>query len=284
MKFANQDYCHLPDFRRILVMMFSAITLFFPILLMLPTSVGAQNSWQQVTVPSVREAASSFAKPPSAYGAIHWAIWGGQQSKEKIVKDIEQINANGGTVYMLNNSRGLLPKYFTPEYMDLVKTVVLECKKHSMKVWIEGDAGYPDGFAGGMISRDYPEMGMQGIVADARYTVAAGQTLKIALPENTLGILASQRPSARGNAPLPPGVIVPLPADGQFRWTPPGQGMWEVTFLRHIYRSSPTRFVNREDGTNDKDSRYSLIDYLNPEATQAYLKIIFETYEKLVGD
>lgn len=284
MKFANQDYCHLPDFRRILVMMFSAITLFFPILLMLPTSVRAQNSWQQVTVPSVREAASSFAKPPSAYGAIHWAIWGGQQSKEKIVKDIEQIHANGGTVYMINNSRGLLPKYFTPEYLDLVKLVVQECKKRGMKVWIEGDAGYPDGFAGGMISRDYPDLGMQGIVADARYTVAAGQTLKIALPENTLGILASQRPSARGNAPLPPGVIVPLPADGQFRWTPPGQGMWEVTFLRHVYRSSPTRFVNREDGTNDKDSRYSLIDYLDQEATKTYLKIIFDTYEKLVGD
>jgi hypothetical protein len=261
-----------------------ASQLFIVFFLVISSLSAAQSSWQQVTVPSVKEAAANFVKPPAEYGAIHWAIWGGQQSKEKIVKDIEQIHANGGTVYMINNSRGLLPKYFTPEYLDLVKSVVTECKKLGMKVWIEGDAGYPDGFAGGMISRDYPELGMQGIVADARYTVAAGQTLKITLPENTLGILASQRPSARGNAPVPPGVIVPLPADEQFRWTPPGQGMWEVTFIRHVYRSSPTRFVNREDGTNDKDSRYSLIDYLNPEATRTYLKIIFDTYEKLVGD
>src|SRR5664280_1481877 len=254
------------------------------ILMLLPSLAAAQSPWQQVTVPSVKEAAANFVKPPAEYGAIHWAIWGGQQTKERIVADINQIHANGGTVYMINNSRGLLPKYFTPEYFDLVKTVVTECKKLGMKVWIEGDAGYPDGFAGGMISRDYPELGMQGIVADARYTVAAGQTLKITLPENTLGILASQRPSARANAPVPLGVIVPLPADGQFRWTPPGQGMWEVTFVRHVYRSSPTRFVNREDGTNDKDSRYSLIDYLDPEATRTYLKIIFDTYEKLLGD
>ena len=246
--------------------------------------VSAQSPWQQIIIPSVREAAASFAKPPAEYGAIHWAIWGGQQSKEKIIKDINQIHANGGTVYMINNSRGLLPKYLTPEYLDLVKTVVQECKKLGMKVWIEGDAGYPDGFAGGMISRDYPELGMQGIVADARYTVAAGQTLKIPLPENTLGILANQRASARGNTPVPPGVVVPLPSEGQFLWTPPGQGMWEVTFVRHVYRSSPTRFVNREDGTNDKDSRYSLIDYLDPEATRTYLKIIFDAYEKLVGD
>ena len=258
--------------------------LMMAILLVLTSLAAGQSPWQQVTVPSVREAAASFVKPPSEYGAIHWAIWGGQQTKARIVADIAQIHANGGTVYMLNNSRGLLPKYFTPEYLDLVKTVVTECKKLGMKVWIEGDAGYPDGFAGGMISRDYPELGMQAIVADAKYTVVAGQTLKITLPENTLGILASQRLSARGNAPVPPSIIVSLPADGQFRWTPPGQGMWEVTFIRHVYRSSPTRFSNREDGTNDKDSRYSLIDYLDPEATRTYLKIIFDTYEKLLGD
>jgi hypothetical protein len=51
-----------------------------------------------------------------------------------------------------------------------------------MKVWIEGDCGYPDGFAGGLISRDYPRLGMQGIVPDAHCTVAAGQTLDIPLP------------------------------------------------------------------------------------------------------
>ena len=185
---------------------------------------------------------------------------------------------------MINNSRGLLPKYFTPEYLGLVKVVVQECKSLGMKVWIEGDAGYPDGFAGGMISRDYSDLGMQGIVADARYTVAAGQTLTIPLPPNTLGILVNPRVSARATAPAPQSEVIPLPDDGQFHWTAPNQGMWEVTFVRHVYRSSPTRFVNREDGTNAKDSKYSLIDYLNPEATSTYLKIIFETYEKQVGD
>ena len=78
--------------------------------------------------------------------------------------------------------------------------------------------------------------------------------------------------------------MLPLPADGQLKWTAPGSGTWELTFVRHVYRSSPTRFVNREDGTNDKDSLYSLIDYLDPEATRTYLKVIYETYEKLVGD
>ena len=236
----------------------------------------ALRPWQQVTVPTVAEAAAAFPTPPREYGAIHWAIWGGQQSKEKILGDIEHMQANGTFVIMIDNSRGLQPKYFSPEYLELVKFTVDECKKRGMKVWIEDDAGYPDGMAGGIISRDYPQLGMQAIVADARYSVAAGQTLQIPVPPDTLGILAYNR--ALG------ATAVPLPAGGQLKWTAPDPGSSELVFVRHVFRSSPTRYTNRADGTGDKDSLYSLTDYLNPAATRTYLKVIHEVYAKLVGD
>src|ERR1700690_1566001 len=51
-----------------------------------------------------------------------------------------------------------------------------------------------------------------------------------------------------------------------------------------MFRSSPTRNSNRADGTRAKDSQYSLIDYLNPEATRAFLKTTHETYKEAVGD
>jgi hypothetical protein len=57
-----------------------------------------------------------------------------------------------------------------------------------------------------------------------------------------------------------------------------------VVFVRHIYVSSPTRNFNREDGTRAKDGLYSLIDYLDPDATRAFLKITHETYRQAVGD
>jgi len=315
-------------------------------------------------MPTVAEAAASFAQPPMEYRAIHWAIWGGPQSKERIIADIERIHANGGGVYMINNSQRVQPKYLSPEYMDLVKTVVQECKKRGMKVWIETDCGYPDGFAGGMISRDYPQLGMQGIIADAHCTVAAGQTIDIPLPVDTLGILAYPRPEAaapaadapaptvkpmplpadgnfkyavpRGGAgeltvqlpnadvrynvavgepfsiPVPPGTkgifltasagggrgrggrggggapegtVVPLPADGHLKWAAPADtGAWELAFIRHAYRTSPTRNDNGEDGGATKDTLYTLIDYLDPVATRTFIKLIYETYEKAVGD
>ncbi len=328
----------------------------------------AVQPWRQVTVPTVAEAAASFPNPPSESGAIHWAIWGGQQTKARIIADIDRIHENGGTVYMINNSRGVKPTYLSPEYMDLVKTVVQQCKKNGMKVWIEGDCGYPDGFAGGLISKDYPLLGMQGIISDAHCTVAAGKTLDIPLPADTLGILASPRGGAAAEAstsegksmPLPadgkfkytvprrgggsiivkfadaevryniwpgepfiipvqPGTkgiylagsggggggggrgkggrggggggggggatIVPLPADGELKWTAPaGSGSWELTFIRHAYKSSPTRNDNGDDGGATKDGYYTLIDYLDPAATDTYIKVIYEVYEKAVGE
>ena len=341
------------------------------LLLSLPLGAGAAAPWKEITVPTVAAAAAAFPNPPSETGAIHWAIWGGQQTRARILADIEKIHASGGGVYMINNSRNVQPAYLSAEYLDLVKLVVEECKKRGMKVWIEGDCGYPDGFAGGLISQKYPELGMQGIVSDARCTVAAGQTLDIPLPVDTLGIVANPRPGAAApaaDAPAPAGkafsvpadgnfrytvprggageivvqlsnaevrytvttgepfairvpadtksivlrsgggggagargrggrggaapgeeppasTIVPLPADGQLKWTAPaGPGSWEVTFIRHAYRTSPTRNDNGVDNGATKDSLYSLIDYLDPRATQTYLKLIYETYEKVVGD
>src|SRR5471032_1881778 len=93
------------------------------------------------------------------------------------------------------NSGGRSVKYLSPEYFDLMKVAVNELKQRGMKMWIDGDDGYPDGLAGGQIRKLYPELGMQGIVADARLTVNAGQTLDISLPVDTLGILVSPRPA-----------------------------------------------------------------------------------------
>ncbi len=358
----------------------------FVLLSCLTLPLHAAQPWQEITVPTVAEAATAFAQPPTEYAAIHWAVWGGPQNKDRIIADIDKIHANGGGVYMINNSRGVQPKYLSPEYLDIVKAVVQECKKNGMKVWIEGDCGYPDGFAGGMISEQYPQLGMQGIVSDAHVTVAAGQTLDIPLPPDTLGIVANPRPAAavpvetpaaaapaagapaaeapapavkqfplpadgvfkysvpRGgggeltvqlpNAEVryslttgepfslqvpsdtksiflkgggaggargrggrgggggagageeaPASTVVPLPADGHLKWTAPaGTGAWELTFIRHAYRTSPTRNDNGIDGGATKDSLYTLIDFLDPAATDTYLKLIYGAYEKVVGD
>jgi hypothetical protein len=87
-------------------------------------------------------------------------------------------------------------------------------------------------------------------------------------------------------------IPIPVPADLQLKWLTPAEGStprephynWQVQFVRHVYLSSPTRNFNRADGTRAKDGTYSLIDYLDPKATDAFLSIVHETYRKAVGD
>ena len=321
-------------------------------------------AWEEVTSPPLSAMAAAFAQPPKEYSAIHWAL-GFPPGSDRILSDIEHVSANGGGGYMIN-SGGKQPKYLSPEYFALMKTAVDECKKRGLKMWIDGDDGYPDGFAGGLISKEYPQLGMQGIVADAHCTVAGGQTVSFPLPTDTLGIFATQTGGAAGAAEqpgkavpvpadgkltwlgpsgstwevavqdgngveirysvvagqtlsiqVPPGTksiqsatragggpggrgggrggpggggaggaptILPVPGDGQFKWTAPGSGTWDLTFVRHLYRSSPTRYGQREDGSRDKDSLYCEIDYLDPQATATYIKLVPETYGKYFGD
>jgi hypothetical protein len=245
----------------------------------------AQKPWQQLTVPAVREAAANFRTPPPEYGAIHWAIWGGALTRERIVQEFDSLVANDVYVVNFGPARGMTPKYLSPEYFDLMKFAVDEARKRGMKVWIADEGTYPSGFAGGLIGEKFPQFVMQGIVADTRVSLAAGQSISIPLPPDTLGVYVE-------NGSDHTTTVLPMPANGQFHWTAPNTGsdpytpnwLWDVVFVRHVYRSSPTRYINREDGTYNKDARYPLIDYLNPDATRAFLSTTHEVYKKLFGD
>ena len=259
---------------------------------LLAAVVQAQRPWQQVTVPSSREVAANFKAPPHEYGAIQpFLSWNGPDANERrtrIVQDLDRLAASG--VFVINHSPGRgEPKYLSPEHMAQVKFVVQEAAKRGMKVWLQDECDYPSGFAGGNISKLYPQLGMQGMVADIRVRVAPGQTLTMPTPSETLGIFAIK---ASPDQQVQGIVPIPVPSNGQLKWTVPNEGTtpneprynWEVVIVRHIYISSPTRNSNREDGTRAKDALYSLIDYLDPDATRAFLSITHETYLKAVGD
>ena len=49
----------------------------------------AAQAWREITVPTVAQAAAAFPAPPREFGAIHWAIWGGLQTREHILAQIE---------------------------------------------------------------------------------------------------------------------------------------------------------------------------------------------------
>ena len=148
----------------------------FAIPLLFSLTLPAQRPWQQITVPTIREAAANFKTPPREYGAIQpFASWNGPDAKDRmarIVQDLDRLAANGIFVFNMSPGRGE-PKYLSPEHMDEVKFVVQEAAKRGMKLWIQDESDYPSGFAGGIIGQRYPQLTMQGIVADTRISVTA---------------------------------------------------------------------------------------------------------------
>jgi hypothetical protein len=244
----------------------------------------AQRPWQQITIPSVSEAAANFRTPPREYGAIHWAIWGDELTQERIVREFSQLADNGIYVVNLGPARGMTPKYLSPEHLALTRFAVEEARKRNMKIWLADEGSYPSGFAGGKISEQYPQLTMQGIVADTHISVAPGQAISVPVLPDTLGVLAVTLPRTFPGAQPQAGTAKVLPiGGGQVKWTAPPEGRSEVVFIRHVFRSSPTRYINRADGTYSKDSLYSLIDYLDPDATRAFLKTTHEVYKELFG-
>ena len=250
----------------------------------------AQRPWQQIAVPPLREVAANFKTPPRQYGAIQpWIGWNGPHARESIVQDFDRMVANGIFVANIVVARGGAPAYLSPEYLALMKFAVEQAARRGIKLWFADEASYPSGFAGGLIGKEFPRLGMQGIVADIRVSVVPGQTLSMPAPPDTLAIFATKTSTDRQIQGV---VNIPVPANGHLQWTVPAEGStpneprlsWEVVFVRHIYLTSPTRNSNREDGTLAKDGLYTLIDYLDPEATRAFLKITHEAYKRVFGN
>jgi hypothetical protein len=262
-----------------------------------PDQAPAPRPWQQVTVPSTREAAANFKAPPREYGAIQpFQSWNGTDPAEvraRISRDLDRFAANG--IFIINLSPGRRdlahgePAYLSPGHMDQVKYTVAELAKRNMRMWIQDEADYPSGFAGGYIAERYPELGMQDIVADITVHVSPGETLQMPVPPDTLAIWATEMDT---HDQVEKVVPIPVPADLKLKYLTPAEGStpneprhsWQVQFMRHVYLSSPTRNFNRADGTRAKDATYTLIDYLDPKATDAFLHTVHETYLGAVGD
>ena len=80
----------------------------FAVLFLVSFAAMAQRPWQQMTVPTVREAAANFKTPPREYGAIQpFLSWNGGDAKDRmarIVQDFDRLAANG--IFVVNMSPG----------------------------------------------------------------------------------------------------------------------------------------------------------------------------------
>jgi hypothetical protein len=233
----------------------------------LAQSTVAKYAFQKMQMPTAAEVKLAWKTPPSEYGPEPYFGMNGAVTIESLAHDLDTMKGLGFHAVTAQAGGGMTTTYLTPEYFAFFKQFALEAKKRDMKVWIVDDIGYPSGFAGGYFTKEKPELRMQALSIGQRLPVKGGETLNQAVGPDAVAAVVVSATAER--------VAVPI-VNGNIAWTAPAGGDWTVMVVEHVFRTSPTR--SDANPTHAKDASNSLEDYMNPEATAAYLEHTHQGY------
>jgi len=220
----------------------------------------------------LKEILSHFRSPPPGYGVIHWWILDGDLSEKRIMEEINWVKNLGISNVLIAAGYGVNPRYLSEEWFNMVKFAVKQAKERKMFVWLADEGGYPSGFAGETFNTKYPELLMKALLIGERIDVEDGQVIELEASKNIIGALAV---NLTDNSSIPVDV-----SSGRIRWAAP-KGRWQIWLIQNCFCSSPTRYVHHPTGA--KDTTFSLCDYLNPKAVEAFLNEVHENYKKHIG-
>jgi hypothetical protein len=230
-------------------------------------STVAKYAFQKVQMPTAAEVKQAWKTPPSEYGPEPYFSMNGAVTIESLKQDLDTMKSLGFRAVTVQAGGGMTTTYLTPEYFAFFKQFVEEAKKRDMKVWIVDEIGYPSGFAGGMFTKSKPELRMQALDISQRIPVKAGATLNQAVGPNAVAAVAVSTTGDR----VPVAIT-----GGNITWTAAAGSDYTVEVIGHEFRTSPTR--SDANPTHAKDASNSIEDYMNPEATAAYIKATHQGY------
>ena len=237
-------------------------------------STTAKHPWQQMQMPTAAAVAQAWKNPPAEYGPEPYFGMNGPVTIESLAKDLDTMKSLGFHAVTAQAGGGMTTTYLSPEYFAFFKQFALEAKKRDMKVWIVDEIGYPSGFAGGIFSKDKHDLSMQALSIGRRMPVAAGASMQQTVAANVVAAIAVSSAGER--------IAVPIDSDKLFWTAPADKGDWTVILVEHVFRTSPTK--SDTNPAHTKDSTQPLEDYLNPEATAAYIEATHNGYYKAMPE
>ena len=235
-------------------------------------TASSQQAWQQMQNPTVAEVAAQWKTPPPEYGPEPYYGLNGAVSIPQVERDLDTLHGLGFQAVTVQAGFGMPFAYMSPEYLAFFRKFVLEAKQRNMRVWIVDDAGYPSGFAGGKFTTEKPELRMQALEVAEKIPVAGGAVVHRELAPGVVSAAAVDQDGAAISIPLHGNTL---------EWTAP-KGSWTVLVVDHEFRTSPTRSDTNPQRV--KDGSQSLEDYLDPAATEQYLRFTHELYKQVIGD
>lgn len=242
----------------------------FALILCLASCV--KRPWQKFNDIGVNKIASNFKSPPVEYSMTFYWGWDGEITEEVIVRDLDAFKERGVHIVTLESGYDMGNPYLSEEWLKMVQRTVELARERDMRVWIVDEGKYPSGFAGGKFTTDAPELRMKALVIADKINLGTGDTLTRKIAEDVVSAIAVNLLDSTNQ-------ILDIQS-GELHWTAP-EGQWEIIFIKHDFRSSPTRAVNNP--TRGKDPSNSLCDYLDPAATRKFIEFTHEQHKKYIG-
>ena len=227
----------------------------------------------KISNPTVKEVAKQFENPPAEYSITFYWGWDGNVTKEVIARDLDEFKSKNVQVVTLEPGYNMRNPYLSAGWFEDVKTAVSLAKERNMKIYMVDEGKYPSGFAGGKIASETPELCMKILVPDSVITLGHGEKLSIKLSDKIVSAAALNKTTGDTR-------VLEI-NNGMLNWSAP-EGEWQITLVKHVIQSSPTRSVNNPSG--GKDSRHGLIDYLDASATDKFIEFTHENYKKYMGN
>lgn len=233
-----------------------------------------QKPWQQLSNPKASEVAVSFQSPPPEYAvSVTWG-WDGPITEEVIIRDLDLAYKRGFRAvtieagYDMDNA-----PYLTDGWFKLVRFAAEQANIRGMRIWIIDEGKYPSGFAGGLFSKQRPDLRMMGLGVAERISTKNGQLISRDLPKQTIGVLAVNRDNGEN-------TLLDI-SKSRIEWTAPTKGNWQLLIIDYNYRTPVTRAVN--DSTRSKTTKNSVGDLINPAAVKQFIAWTHEQYKRTLG-
>ena len=201
-----------------------------------------------------------FRRPPREYGILPFWFLNGELDPDEMRRQIGEFRDKGMPGIVLHGRYGLETPYIGDTYLDRIRLAVEECDRVGLHTWIYDEMNWPSGTADGRVLRERPELAqryVECIALDVRgpwFAYLTGADSRYLDFERSTPLAAF--------AVSPAGEVVDLTPNLSFHdvipWeVPPGN--WKLLYLV------------------EKRADY-YIDALDPEATEAFLRIGYDPY------
>jgi len=223
-------------------------TCFFILLPLLPVA----GLWKAPAVDA--DLRREFADPP-----LHWKsrplwFWNGKLDADKTRAMVAACKAAGYYGMGILPCKGTGVEFMSPEFLQHYKVAVDEAGRLGMKMCLYDEFWFPSGSAGGLLAKKYPEA--LGKRLDMLVTDVTGPREFVqAVPQGTLMGAVAMAMATKQRLNITASV-----KDGTLRWGVPA-GDWKVMVFACV-----------------RDGGDGLVDYLEPEAVKAFIKLTYQAY------